>query len=237
MLNCFYHTKTKYPLIRRRSLLFGKSAGFFFAFSDECGKPFLCGNKAEAGRFSVCAASAAHTFLLWRNRMNFIKQSYQESAPKSISDCVKMDPLSQNLWHWASRLETLGKIFFWGIVFFGMLETIAILSDAAPDKRFSLLLSQLIKFFLFAFCEFCLFRVLALLIGALASITQNTKATAKLSEFAIRNQYPEKNEKTGETENSFRVKCPNPKCSEMLSFPEGTTSATCPHCGQIFDIE
>ncbi|MBQ2118094.1 MAG: hypothetical protein II192_03460 [Clostridia bacterium] len=39
-----------------------KAQASFFAFSDECGKPFLCGNKAEAGRFSVCAASAAHTF-------------------------------------------------------------------------------------------------------------------------------------------------------------------------------
>lgn len=224
------HQKAKFAFRQKRGLL-------FFAFSDKCGKPFLCGNKAGAGRFSVCAASAAHTFLFWRNKMNLIKQSYQEPAPKSILDCVKMDPLSQNLWNWASRLETLGKIFFGGIVLFGTVETIILLSNASSNETLSLFFSQFIKYFLFAFCEFCLFRVFALLVGSLASITQNTKATARLSELIVRNQFQEKKEEAGETGNDFLVRCPNPGCAEMLSFPEGTTKARCPYCGQDFDIE
>ena len=59
-----------------------------------------------------------------------------------------------------------------------------------------------------AFIEYCIYHVVALLIGALASITQHTKATAKLLEYQL-----SKGEPVDVAENEWQCK----KCGSINS--------------------
>ncbi len=90
------------------------------------------------------------------------------------------------------RLETLGKILFVAIIVIGVItaitssfyEDISIYSYRTETKfDWGMFFLQLMDTALTAFIEYCVYHVVALLIGALASITQNTRATARILEY------------------------------------------------------
>ena len=135
---------------------------------------------------------------------NIFSGKTNKQIPASLNECTREDPTVSNLHIWAERLETWGRILFWGLISVGIFVTLITTIEAYElleelDKSVDLnelalagmeipsvwevFLSNLWKWGLYAFLEYCAYHALALLISALASITQNTIITANVSLF------------------------------------------------------
>lgn len=127
---------------------------------------------------------------------NMFSNHTKKKIPQNISDCVKPSSVSTNLWIWCERIERLGKILFWGLIIFGVV--FAIISSVTTEEvmrggayyswtetdttfNFGLFITSLLQFSVYAFIEYCSYHVLALLVGALASIVQNTDISANIA--------------------------------------------------------
>lgn len=126
---------------------------------------------------------------------NMFSGHTNKEIPKYMSECLQPDPVTTNLWRWCERLETWGKFLFWAIALFGIISAISVAfvteevvsklgytieTETVTKFEFGLLLMTLLEFALYAFLEYCAYHALALLLGALASITQNTNITANI---------------------------------------------------------
>lgn len=128
--------------------------------------------------------------------MSMFSQIQSEPTCTTVDECVQKDKLSNNLWIWAHRLETLGMVLFVFLLGYGiyaaaqgaMVEVVEGAYYPRVETKFDFLifLVGLINWILYAFIEYCLYHVVALLIGALAGIYQNTKVAARLQEYHIR---------------------------------------------------
>lgn len=125
---------------------------------------------------------------------NMFKETSKHVKPISVEDSIKSDRVIDNLWSWCSRLETLGIILFIILIIIGIIasiiagfEVVDISYGGKPkyEFNFGMFFVTLLDYALYAFIEYCAYHVFALLIGALASITQNTKATARLLEYQL----------------------------------------------------
>lgn len=133
---------------------------------------------------------------------NMFSGNTQKSIPKSLKECTKIDPVSNNLWVWATRLENLGKILFFILIFIGILftlfegvstyELLEELDDRGYDRAelaemgmdvsvFTVVVTSILKWGFFAFLEYCIYHVFALLVGALATLTQSSIITANVA--------------------------------------------------------
>lgn len=130
---------------------------------------------------------------------NMFSGYIKKEIPKNMDDCIKPDSVSTNLWVWCERLEKWGKILFWILFIGGLIFSISssivekevvvreatYWSDAKTEVRttfdFELFIPLLLDTALYAFLEYCAYHIIALLIGALASIVQNTKITADIA--------------------------------------------------------
>ena len=126
---------------------------------------------------------------------NMFSGNTEKRIPKNMEECIKPDSVSSNLWVWCERLEVLGKVLFWIIIVLGLFTAIttAISTDEIvsgsyykyTERKTSfdivVFITLIIEVLIYAFIEYCVYHVLALLIGALASIVQNTKVTANLA--------------------------------------------------------
>lgn len=103
------------------------------------------------------------------------------------------------LWSWCSGVETLGMILFVILIIIGIITSI--IAGFEPDGtsyygevkykfNFGTFFMNLVDAAIRAFIEYCIYHVVALLIGSLASITQHTKATAKLLEYQLSKDEP-----------------------------------------------
>lgn len=118
---------------------------------------------------------------------NMFKKAQRDPVSKSIDDCIQVDELAKNLWKWASRLDILGKVLMWLIIIAGIIMSI-LSGSVIPEKfNFTLFFTSLYPFGIYAFLDYCVFHVLALLISALAGIYHNTRQSARLLEYQIRN--------------------------------------------------
>ena len=131
---------------------------------------------------------------------NMFSGNEKREIPTGLSQCTQASPVASNLWLWAKRLETLGKVLFWIIILIGVIET-GVLISAANDAKaesgelFDVLFSQIVKYSLSAFIEYCSYHVLALLVGSLASIVQNSKISADVALLEANHHFP--TEQTG----------------------------------------
>ena len=128
----------------------------------------------------------------------------QKKVPKTLNDCIKPDGVSSNLWIWAERLEKWGSVLFGLIIIFGIINMIStgvttyqeidILGDedAATLATVFAVLTSLFTYALYAFLEYCAYHAIALLIGALASIVQNTNVSANLALYSIKGKSGDK---------------------------------------------
>ena len=123
----------------------------------------------------------------------------KKEIPKNMEDCIKPDSVSSNLWGWCEWLEKWGKILFWVLIVGGLILSISTSivekevvvreatywSEAETELRktfdFEIFIPLLLETALYAFLEYCAYHILALLIGALASIVQNTKISANVA--------------------------------------------------------
>lgn len=201
--------------------------------------------------------------------MNIVTESKKQKTTNSIDDCLKPDGITNNLWVWAERLEKFGQILFWVIVFFGVIvavststvvkETVNVFDRVVLEEKFSIsvFLTKLGQTALYAFIEYCAYHVLALLISALANITQNTKATAKLTEYVARKTLNEEAEakmadepqqcvsQGSQSNGNNAVNSGNPpvtaeirngeKICPLCGMNQKATRKVCWSCGQEFD--
>ena len=120
------------------------------------------------------------------------KGKQNKVIPQSLDDCVKSDRIIDNLWIWAKRVETLGFILFIVLISIGVILSVIGGLEAADIAKtnsegtaafFRTFIASILEFALYAFLEYCIYHVIALLIGSLASIVQNTKITADIAIF------------------------------------------------------
>lgn len=178
-------------------------------------------------------------------------ENTEKKIPKSIDDCTKPDKTSRDLWLWCERLEKWGKILFWIIIISGIILSITsaiqiskvtkgiyyTYTDTETSFSFVIFITSLLDTALYALIEYCTYHVIALLIGALASIVQNSKITANVALYAA-TRNPEQNangtasaseNEASETQHKPKVQrahewaCAN--CKKMI------TSYPCAHCG------
>ena len=126
---------------------------------------------------------------------------YKKKKPEEIGDCIKVDPVSENLWKWSDRIEKFGIFLLIFILIAGVI--LAITSSFYEKeigtyytytvKKFDwgIFSSEITKTVFYAFVEYCAYHVLALLIASLASIVQNTRTTTDIQILEYLKIHPE----------------------------------------------
>ena len=133
---------------------------------------------------------------------NMFSGKNDKQIPKTLRECVREDGTVNNLHLWAERLEDWGRILFFVLIIVGIIVTFANaretskLLDEVYDKVspaelaaagveipsvFDVVINDLWTWGLYAFLEYCAYHVLALLVSALALITQNTIISADVA--------------------------------------------------------
>jgi len=108
----------------------------------------------------------------------------EKQIPETLSECTSPDATASNLHDWSGKLENWGKILFVILIIIGIISTIVDtvnMADINEDMAFVTCITSAIIWALYAFIEYCAYHVLALLISALASITQNTIISANVA--------------------------------------------------------
>lgn len=179
---------------------------------------------------------------------NMFRETSKHVKPISVEDSIKSDRVIDNLWSWCSRLETLGMVLFVILIIIGIIasiiagfEVVDISYSGKPEYEFNfgMFFLSLLDYALYAFIEYCAYHVIALLIGALASITQNTKATARLLEYQMsENELPDENEwkckNCGKINSNYvgTCACGNIKAeNELNNYDKTTSKRYCENCG------
>ena len=115
---------------------------------------------------------------------NMFSGKTNKQIPTSLNECTQEDATVSNLHTWAKRLENWGQILFVILIIIGIISTIAEtinMADINEDMAFMTCITSAITWGLYAFIEYCAYHVLALLISALASITQNAIISANVA--------------------------------------------------------
>ena len=115
---------------------------------------------------------------------NMFTGKSKKQIPKTLSECTSPDATASNLHYWSEKLENWGQILFVILIIIGIISTIVDtvnMADINEDMAFATCITSAITWALYAFIEYCAYHVLALLISALASITQNTIISANVA--------------------------------------------------------
>ena len=125
--------------------------------------------------------------------MSMFSRPNEKKIPQKLSDCTQTDNTADNLYTWAETLARLGSFLLVALIIVGVLSTItdaAAIAEVDEDLIFSTVLTSIAKWGIYAFIEFCVYRVLALLISALATITQNTVVSANVALYKAHKDEP-----------------------------------------------
>lgn len=102
--------------------------------------------------------------------------------PKSLNECVAAYPVAEDLYHWADRLKTFGEIVCGILIIYGIFDVVSTsIAVGLVDKGsgFITFLTSIIPWVLYVFIAYCVYRVLSVLLEALATTIQckviNTK--------------------------------------------------------------
>lgn len=165
---------------------------------------------------------------------NIFSNKASKRMPQTLSDCVQPDPTVSNLHLWTERLENWGHILFCIIVVIGLLVSFYVASLAA-DEAYSdeKVIAFVFAFFLTAlpwalcaFLEYCGYHATALLISALACITQSTMISANVALFSSQPEH----DQAQSAEHTSPTPTPPPPIHKSSSFLK-TDSWVCTSCG------
>lgn len=123
---------------------------------------------------------------------NMFKGGENKKVPQTFEECYQQDKVSSNLWIWAKRLETLGAVLLvaLAVIGIGMSIQASFVDEVASFSSYTytetvfhadILFTSLITWALYAFLEYCAYHILALFIGSLGSIVQNTNISANVA--------------------------------------------------------
>lgn len=134
---------------------------------------------------------------------NMFSGKAEKTIPKNLKECYEADKTTHNLLVWSKRLDYLGQFLFVLIIVAGII--LAITSSIAVNTTvvgpaddtitetsfdFVIFITSLITTAIYAFIEYCVYHVLALLISSLAAIVQNTKITANIALYNAAKEEP-----------------------------------------------
>jgi hypothetical protein len=146
---------------------------------------------AQAGDCVFRAQLLLRTFYFIKERSkmaNMFSGKTKKKIPQSIDECRESgasDPTVCNLHLWAERLERWGRYVFGIMIVLGIISTIeagiSAAYSSADDLILPAVLSSLICWVIYALIEYCAYHAIALLISALASITQYSLITANVA--------------------------------------------------------
>ena len=171
---------------------------------------------------------------------NMFTDLEKRKIPKSLQRCLETDPVSANLWRWCQRLESLGLFLFWAIIVAGSIIAFTTAFVETGEGRYAdtefdfwLFVFNLAKTALYAYLEYIVYHVLALLIGSAASVVQNTKISADVALYraavdGLENSPFDDGTVVPESIGNQMVRCP--KCGSVQ--PSGRE--TCLDCGVEF---
>ncbi|MBR4868375.1 MAG: hypothetical protein IKU10_04390 [Clostridia bacterium] len=112
-------------------------------------------------------------------------------TPKSMADCVAIDPTAGSLSAWATRLKLIAKIIFFlfaGIsVFLLFISLIVFFDDEDMAGIIAITAGSIV---VSGFLEYSILWTLATLIQALACLVQNTKVTAMVAIYQTGEELP-----------------------------------------------
>ncbi len=181
---------------------------------------------------------------------NMFSGNNETQIPKNLSECTKTNATVSNLHRWSERLEKWGKILFWIIVVLGIFVTIAEMIETQKLRQayrdmmeqyielpseWEVFFNKLLTWAFYAFFEYCAYHVLALLISALASITQNTIISANVALYKASQNCtgPTSTQPTaGIVSSNSTVQSPKPNAVQYVNHgpaPDGMW--TCQNCG------
>ena len=160
---------------------------------------------------------------------NMFSGRNNKRIPQTLHDCINPDSTVTNLHFWAERLENWGQILFGVLIVAGVISTIIdaiAASDIDEGMVFPTIITSILTWGLYAFIEYCAYHVLALLISALATITQNTIISANVALFES-NKNNDTSVETKPTSTISSARTPLPK----KNLPKGQRE--CYACGHV----
>ena len=183
---------------------------------------------------------------------NMFSGKREKQIPRSLYECTQPDATASNLHLWSERLERWGKFLFWFLIVWGVISAIA--ASIHTEIEFygsynqytrerttfdwDLFVLSLVETGLYAFLEYCAYHVLALLVSALALITQNSIVSANVALYEAMYQaskdnvdpdIPEPAATPAATAPVFRDQCPDFSKQVFKPAPDGMWG--CKHCG------
>ena len=172
-------------------------------------------------------------------------------VPKTLNECIAPDKVSSNLWSWSERIEKGGKIILGILIAVGLFDGI---SSGIKEGELAGWISALIDFAIYgiiAAVEYCVTKAVSLLLGALASIVQNTNISANIALYEVtpkagdgwkeepphskkKTVNPQKTAKEKEKDEFHEIECV--ACGETLRVHKKTNTIKCPFCGVAYDL-
>lgn len=181
--------------------------------------------------------------------MSMFSETQKEQTCATVEECTRRDKVADNLWAWADRLESLGVVLCLLLLVGGLIVSWQSAQAAVrvtswgvkAEFDWGTFLWSLVSWMLYAFIGYCSCHSLALLVGALAGIYQNTKTTARLQEYQLRNTVaqeavPARSAQPVETTRDVaqieqKEATPAPVAAPS-GTPRGYGTVCCPQCGR-----
>ena len=139
---------------------------------------------------------------------NIFSGNVEKEIPKNLKECYKTDAVTQNLWTWCERIEKFGFILCILLGIIGIIEivsngiemsnlireldiemdeirTVAAEYDIEIKSVFQVVIEGIFTWVFYCFIEYCTYHIIALLIGALATIVQHTKISANVAIYKV----------------------------------------------------
>ena len=143
--------------------------------------------------------------------MNMIKETRQDMKnikKSSLQHCFSPDKVTNDLWNWSEHLERLGIFFIVGSIIIGVVVAIyttlqidsndffqqsyysyyaSFDTSAYNTAKVTNFIGWLLGFVFFGVVQYIICHSIAIILGAYAGISQNTRATALMTKLYIEN--------------------------------------------------
>ncbi len=179
---------------------------------------------------------------------NMFSGNLKKRIPKNLKECYQTDNVTNNLWVWCERLEKWGFRVCLALAILGIttiirngIEINKLLNEFSSQIKLhgfdefasqffrdygikiksvsEVVIDDIITWFLYCFIEYCSYHALALLIGALATITQHTRITANITLYNTAKAEgitdEDCNDESEDKEENTKAEKPKRKCNKI----------------------
>jgi len=112
---------------------------------------------------------------------NLFGSTEKERIPKTLEECAQKSNTAMSILEWSDRLEKWGAALMVVLIIAGLIMSFTAANAGEEDLFLVNFLVSVLTWALYAFIELCVFQVAALLLRALANITQATVVTANVA--------------------------------------------------------